>query len=124
MDSFFASRVSSSSNAAQSASQLASFDDVWRWLTTLTEVTSTQKLESLRAAVIVLKTPKPNQEHVRPLISIWSVERESVDRPLAKVIRDLREKVIEAGNELRANLEQHALRARYLLSNNMPSVLD
>ena len=61
MDRFFASRVSSSSNAAQSARQLSSIDDVRRWLTTLTEVTSTQKLESLRAAVNVLKTPKLRQ---------------------------------------------------------------
>ena len=58
MDRFFASRVSSSSNAAQSARQLSSIDDVRRWLTTLTEVTSTQKLESLRAAVNVLKKPE------------------------------------------------------------------
>ena len=57
MDRFFAS----SSTAAQSARQLSSIDDVRRWLTTLTEVTSTQKLESLRAAVNVLKTPKLRQ---------------------------------------------------------------
>ena len=38
--------------------RISSIDDVRRWLTTLTEVTSTQKLESLRAAVNVLKKPE------------------------------------------------------------------
>ena len=74
MDRFFAS----SSTAAQSARQLSSIDDVRRWLTTLTEVTSTQKLESLRAAVIVLKTPEPKRDDVRPLCKIWSVHGTTV----------------------------------------------
>ena len=76
MDRFFASRVSSSSNAAQSARQLSSFDDVRRWLTTLTEVTSTQKLESLRAAVNVRKKPEPKRDDVRPLCKTWSVQQD------------------------------------------------
>ena len=105
MDRFLAS----SSTAAQPARELSSSDDVRRWLTTLTEVTSTQKLESLRAAVNVLRTPEPKRDDVRPLCKIWSVQRdEGVKRRLAEVIRDLKEKVIKAGNELRANLEQHA----------------
>ena len=104
MDRFFAS----SSTAAQSARQLSSIDDVRRWLTTLTEVTSTQKLESLRAAVNVLKTPKPKQADVRDLVKSWPVKGEGVGRRLPEVIRDLKENVIKAGNELRADLEQHA----------------
>ena len=105
MDRFFAS----SSTAAQSARQLSSIDDVRRWQTTLTEVTSTQKLESLRAAVNVLKTPKPKRDDVRLLVNPWSAQRdEGNKRSLAEVIRDLKEMVIKAGNELRANLEQHA----------------
>ena len=74
MDRFFASsssaakaetRVSSSSTSAQPARQLSSIDDVRRWLTTLTEVASTQKLESLPAAVNVLKKARTqNTEHV------------------------------------------------------------
>ena len=105
MDRFFAP----SSTAAQSARQLSSIDDVRRWLTTLTEVTSTQKLESLRAAVNVLKTPKPKRDDVRLLVNPWSAQRdEGNKRSLAEVIRDLKEMVIKAGNELRANLEQHA----------------
>ena len=105
MDRFFAS----SSTAAQPARQLSSIDDVRRWLTTLTEVTSTQKLESLRAAVNVLKTPKPKRDDVRLLVNPWSAQRDEGDkRPLAEVRRDLKEMVIKAGNALRANLEQHA----------------
>ena len=105
MDRFFAS----SSTAAESARQLSSIDDVRRWLTTLTEVTSTQKLESLRAAVNVLKKPEPKRDDVRALCKIWPVKRDDgKKRPLAEVIRDLKEKVIQAGNELRADLEQHA----------------
>ena len=105
MDRFLAS----SSTAAQPARELSSIDDVRRWLTTLTQVTSTQKLERLRAAVNVLRTPEPKRDDVRPLCKIWSVQRdEGVKRRLAEVIRDLKEKVIKAGNELRANLEQHA----------------
>ena len=72
MDRFFAS----SSTAAQSARQLSSIDDVRRWLTTLTEVTSTQKLESLRASVNVLKTPDPKTPDVRALCKIWPVKRD------------------------------------------------
>ena len=105
MDRFFAS----SSTAAQSARQLSSIDDVRRWLTTLTEVTSTQKLESLRAAVNVLKTPEPKRDDVRALCKIWPVKRDDgKKRPLTQVIRDLKEHVIKASNELRVNLEQHA----------------
>ena len=76
MDRFFASRVSSSSNAAQSARQLSSIDDVRRWLTTFTEVTSTQKLESLRAAVNVLKKSELKRDDVRALCKIWPVKRD------------------------------------------------
>ena len=110
MDRFFASRVSSSSNAAQPARQLSSIDDVQRWLTTLTELSSTQNFESLLAAVNVLRTPNPRHEDVRPLIKIWSVQWSirKKERPLPDIVRDLREKVIKAGNEFRANLEQHA----------------
>ena len=100
----------SSSSAAQSGSQLSSIDDVQRWLTTLTELSSTQNFESLLAAVNVLRTPNPRMEDVRPLIPIWSVQRQirKNERPLPEIVRDLKEKVIKAGNELRANLEQHA----------------
>ena len=102
--------VASSSTAAESARQLLSIDDVQRWLTTLTELSSTQNFESLLAAVNVLRTPNPRMEDVRPLIKIWSVQRRirKKERPLPDIVRDLREKVIKAGNELRANLEQHA----------------
>ena len=104
MDRFFAS----SSTAAQSARQLSSIDDVRRWLTTLTEVTSTQKLESLRAAVNVLKTPRPKQADVRNLVKSWPVKGQGVGRYLPEVTQDLKEHVIKAANELRVNLEQHA----------------
>ena len=109
MDRFFAS----SSTAAQSARQLSSIDDVRRWLTTLTEVTSTQKLESLRAAVKVLQVQNPKRDDVRPFCSIWGVKQtiKKDHRPPQDMILDLKAKVIEASNELRANLEQHALRA-------------
>ena len=105
MDRLFAS----SSTAAQSARQLSSIDDVRRWLTTLTEVTSTQKLESLRAAVNVLKKPEPKRDDVRALCKIWPVKQDrGKQRPLTQVILELKEHVIKAANELRVNLEQHA----------------
>ena len=70
--------AASSSTAGQSARQLSSIDDVRRWLTTLTEVTSTQKLESVRAAVNVLKTPEAKRDDVRPLCKIWLVRQDRV----------------------------------------------
>ena len=53
--------------------------------------------------------PELKQDDVRALCKIWSVQQDRGNqRPLAQVIRDLKENVIKAGNELRANLEQHA----------------
>ena len=105
MDRFFAS----SSTAAQSARQLSSIDDVRRWLTTLTEVTSTQKLESLRAAVKVLQVQNPKRDEVRLLCPIWDVQQKikKDHRPPQDIILDLKGKVIEASNELKLSLEQH-----------------
>ena len=95
MDRFFAS----SSTAAQSARQLSSIDDVRRWLTTLTEVTSTQKLESVRAAVNVLKTPEAKRDDVRPLCKIWDVRIDrGKQRPLEQVVRELKEHVTKVSN--------------------------
>ena len=87
----------------------SSIDDVRRWLTTLTEVTSTQTLERLRAAVNVLKKSELKQNEVRPLCKMWPVQRDDgKKRPLTQVILELKEHVIKAANELRADLEQHA----------------
>ena len=72
MDRLFAS----SSTAAESARQLSSISDVRRWLATLTEVTSTQTLERLRAAVNVLKKSELKQNEVRPLCKMWPVQRD------------------------------------------------
>ena len=72
MDRLFAS----SSTAAESARQLSSIDDVQRWLTTLTEVTSTQQLESLRAAVKMLTKPEFKRDDARALCKIWPVKRD------------------------------------------------
>ena len=66
----------SSSTAADSARQLSSIYDVQRWLRTLTEATSTQKLESVRASVKVLKKPDLKQTDVRDLCKIWVVKRD------------------------------------------------
>ena len=105
MDRCFAS----SSTAADSARQLSSIYDVQRWLRTLTEATSTQKLESLRAAVNVLKKSELKQNEVRPLCKMWPVQRDDgKKKPLTQVILELKEHVIKAANELRADLEQHA----------------
>ena len=119
MDRFFASsssaaqaetRVSSSSTSAQPARQLSSIDDVRRWLATLTEVTSTQKLESLRAAVKVLQVQNPKRDDVRPFCSIWGVKQtiKKDHRPPQDIILDLKGKVIEASNELKLSLAEHA----------------
>ena len=72
MDQSFAS----SSTAAESARQLSSIYDVQRWLRTLTEATSTQKLESVRASVNVLKKPDLKTPDVRDLCKIWPVKRD------------------------------------------------
>ena len=106
MDRFFAS----SSTAAQSARQLSSIDDVRRWLTTLTEVNSTQKLENLRAAVKVLQVETPKRDEVRSLYSIWNVKQKikKDHRPPQDMILDLKAKVIEASNELKLSLAGHA----------------
>ena len=58
------------------ARQVSSIDDVRHWLTTLTEVTSTQTLERLRAAVNVLKKSELKQNEVRPLCKMWPVQRD------------------------------------------------
>ena len=101
--------AASSSTAGQPPRQLSSIDDVQRWLTTLTEATSTQQLESVRAAVNVLKTPEAKRDDVRPLCKIWPVRQDrGKQRPLEQVIRELKEHVIKVSNELRFNLEQHA----------------
>ena len=101
MDRFFAS----SSTAAESARQLSSIDDVRRWLTTLTEVTSTQQLESLRAAVKMLTKPDFKRDDARALCKIWPVKQDrGKQRPLTQVILELKEHVIKAANELRADL--------------------
>ena len=106
MDRLFAS----SSTAAESARQLSSISDVRRWLPTLTEVTSTQKLESLRAAVKVLQVKTPKRDEVRSLYSIWNVKQKikKDHRPPQDMILDLKAKVIEAGNELKLSLAEHA----------------
>ena len=106
MDRLFAS----SSTAAESARQLSSISDVRRWLATLTEVTSTQKLESLRAAVKVLQVETPKRDEVRSLYSIWNVKQKikKDHRPPQDMILDLKAKVIEASNELKLSLAEHA----------------
>ena len=68
--------AASSSTAGQPPRQLSSIDDVQRWLRTLTEATSTQKLESVRASVNVLKKPDLKTPDVRDLCKIWVVKRD------------------------------------------------
>ena len=95
MDRFFAS----SSTAAESARQLSCIDDVQRWLTTLTEATSTQQLESVRAAVNVFEKPELKQDDVRPLCKIWHVRQDrGKQRPLEQVVRELKEHVTKVSN--------------------------
>ena len=62
--------------AASSSTAAESIDDVQRWLTTLTEVTSTQQLESVRAAVNVLTKPELKRDDARALCKIWPVKRD------------------------------------------------
>ena len=97
--------VASSSTAGQPPRQLSSIDDVQRWLRTLTEATSTQKLESVRASVNVLKKPDFKTPDARALCKIWPVKQDrGKQRPLTQVILELKEHVIKAANELRADL--------------------
>ena len=75
--------VASSSTAAESVRQLSAIDDVERWLTTLTEVPSTQQLESVRAAVNVLTKPEFKRDDARALCKIWPVTQDrGKQRPL------------------------------------------
>ena len=96
----------SSSSAAQPARQLSSIGDVQRWLAALTERTSSAKSKRIKTAVDVLKVQKPRQEDVRPMCATWSVKRtiNQKERPTPEIISDLREKVIEASNELKVSL--------------------
>ena len=101
--------LASSSTAAESARQLSSIDDVQRWLTTLTEATLTQQLESVRASVNLLTKPEFKRDDARALCKIWPVKQDrGKQRPLTQVVLELKEHVIKAANELRADLEQHA----------------
>jgi hypothetical protein len=123
MDRFFASKNTSSSNAvqpvrnastsastvAQPADQLTSISEVQRWLKTLTGQTASTKLQRIKAAVDVLKAPKPRKEDVHPLCPSWPVQRkiQKKDRPLADIISDLTKEVIRASNKLKVSLAQN-----------------
>ena len=93
----------SSSSAAQPARQLSTISAVLRWLGTLTEQTASARLKDIKAAAEVLQTPKPRKEDVGPLCKTWSVKQTDGEqfRALPEIIRDLREKVIDASNELK-----------------------
>ena len=71
MDRFFASKSASSGSAAEPARQLSSIGDVQRWLTTLTDQTSSAESKRIKAAVDVLIVRKPKKEDVRPLCGTW-----------------------------------------------------
>ena len=88
----------SSSSAAQPARQLSTISAVLRWLGTLTEQTASARLKDIRAAAEVLERPKPRQQDVGPLCKTWSVKQTDgkQNRALPEIIRDLREKVIDA----------------------------
>ena len=100
----------SSSSAAQPARQLSTIGDVQRWLATLTERTSSAKSKRIKTAVDVLKVQKPRQEDVRAMCATWSVKRtiNQKNRPMPEIISDLKEKVIEASNELKVSFAQHS----------------
>ena len=101
--------LASSSTAAEFARQLSSIDDVQRWLTTLTEATFTQQLERVRAAVNLLTKPEFKRDDARALCKIWPVKQDrGKQRLLEQVVRELKEHVIKAANELRVDLEQQA----------------
>ena len=123
MDRFFAAKNAASSSAAQPARiasasagsaaqparQLSSIGDVQRWLSTLTEQTSSAKSKRIKAAVDVLKTQKPRKEEMHPLCPTWSVQRQiqKTNRPVAEIISDLTEKVIDVSNKLKVSLAQN-----------------
>ena len=91
--------VAWSSTAGQLPRQLSSIDDVQRWLTTLTEATSTQQLESVRAAVNLLTKPEFKRDDARALCKIWPVKQDrGKQRPLEQVVRELKEHVIKVSN--------------------------
>ena len=76
----------------------------------LTDVTSTDKLERLRAAVNVLQVQNPKRDEVRSLCKIWGVQQmiKGVHRPPAEIVEDMKAKVIAASNELKLSLAEHA----------------
>ena len=67
--------AASSSTAGQPPRQLSSIDDVQRWLTTLTEATSTQQLEIVRAAVNLLTKPEFKRDDARALCTEVNKDR-------------------------------------------------
>ena len=63
---------------------------------------SSADVQRIREAAAVLSHPKPRQEDVRPLHSKWQVNRtkDNKPRPLAEVLKEFRDKVINAAQKL------------------------
>ena len=91
----------------QPADPFTSINALTVWLKAQGDESSSPELRRLRAAVAVLaQKPNPNrQEEVRRLCSAWGVQRQErrKERPLATLIAELRQAVLEMAARLRAS---------------------
>ena len=135
MNSFFASKNTpsgaSSSSAAQPAGESASGDgahkdagsaeqlavkleclkDVRRWMATPEILNTNLDIGLVKEAVVILsRVPRPRQEDVQPLLSKRGVAqfKERKNRPLAEVIGELEQRVVNAAQTLQAQLANNA----------------
>ena len=93
----------SSTSAEQPVVQFACLKDVRLWLATPEVLNGSLDVSALKEAVTVLsRVPKPRKEEVQPLLSKWGVAQKDKGklRPLADVIRELEQKVVNAAHQL------------------------
>ena len=124
------------SSVEQPAETFSSIAAVNRWLTVQAAGCDTPDLQKLRVAVSMLtKTSRPRQEDVSFLFSSWNVRQyvQRRRRPLARLIKELKQAVITEASRLRASLDsqtgatassaaQPAALARAASSAEQPSV--
>ena len=93
----------SSTSAEQPVVRFACLKDVWLWLATPAVLNGSLDVSALKEVVAVLsRIPKPRQEEVQPLLSKWGVAQKDKGklRPLADVIRELEQKVVNAAHQV------------------------
>ena len=103
--------TSNSDSAAQSLWNIEHLRDVERWLSAEHVISSSIDTRDIREAVAILSAkPKPRQEIVRPAQNKWKIVRKIAqeERPLADVITEFQDKVVEAARKLEQQLASSA----------------